>query len=79
MFHLRENLPAMVSVAAHKQNGYGSQGHGHISQDEQLEGGDLRDVRGQGVGNGLQVVNDEAALLNGAVNNAGYGTVKEQE
>ena len=39
-------------------------GRGHVSQDKEEEGGDLGDVGGQGVGDGLlQVVEDQATLL----------------
>merc|ERR1712037_108985 len=41
-----------------------AKGQGHVSKDEEEEGGDLRDVGGQGVGDGLlEVVKDQPALL----------------
>merc|ERR1712004_171652 len=60
------------------ENGDGSKGQGHVSQDEEEEGRDLGDVGGQGVGNGLlQVVKDQPALLN--TSNNGGKVVVEQD
>merc|ERR1711868_155800 len=60
------------------ENGDSSKGQGHVSQDEEEEGGDLGDVGGQGVGDGLlQVVEDQPALLNTSDN--GGKVVIEQD
>jgi len=53
-----------VSSQIDAEDGDSSKGQGHISQDEEQERRDLRDVGGQSVGNGLlQVVENETALL----------------
>lgn len=49
-----------------------------LEHHEEEEGGDLRDVRGQGVGDGfLQVVEDEATLLN-TIDNGGEVIVEKE-
>merc|ERR550534_3550920 len=60
------------------EDGDSSKGQGHVSQDEEEEGGDLRDVGGQSVSDGLlQVVEDQPALLNTSHN--GGKVVVEQD
>ena len=54
--------PHHVSAQVNAEDGYGAQRQGDAEDDEHQEGGDLRDVAGQGVGDGfLQVVKDQAA------------------
>ena len=54
--------PHHVSAQVNAEDGYGAQRQGDAKDDEHQEGGDLRDVAGQGVGDGfLQVVKDQAA------------------
>lgn len=51
-----------VSSQVNAEDGDGSQGQGDVDNDEEQEGGDLWDVAGQGVSNGLlQVVKDQPA------------------
>merc|ERR1719216_750526 len=67
-----------VSAQVNAEDGDGAQGQGHIGEDEQEEGGDLGDVGGQGVGDGLlQVVKDQPALLHSSDN--GGKVVVEQD
>lgn len=50
-----------VSAQVDTEDGDGAQRQWDVGHDEQQEGCDLRDVAGQGVGNGfLQVVEDQA-------------------
>lgn len=54
--------PHHICAQVDAEDGHSAQGKGDIGNDEQQEGGDLRDVAGQGVCDGLlQVVKDEAA------------------
>ncbi len=51
-----------VSSQVNTEDGDGSQGQRDVSNDEEEEGGDFRDVTGQSVGDGLlQVVKDQTA------------------
>ena len=51
-----------VCAQVNTEDGDGSQRQGNIHNDEQEEGGDLRDVASQSVGNGLlQVIKDQTA------------------
>ncbi|KFQ42112.1 hypothetical protein N333_10477, partial [Nestor notabilis] len=51
-----------VGAQVDAEDGDGAQGQRDVGHDEEQEGGDLRDVAGQGVGDGLlQVVKDQAA------------------
>lgn len=51
-----------VSSQVNAEDGDGSQWQGDVDDDEQQEGGDLWDVAGQGVGNGLlKVIKDQTA------------------
>merc|ERR550534_3462114 len=60
------------------EDGDGAKGQGHVSEDEEEEGGDLGDVGGQSVSNGLlQVIEDQPALLNTSDN--GGKVVVEQD
>lgn len=61
-------VPSSTTCAHHiraqvnAEDGHSAQRQGDVGNDEQQEGGDLRDVAGQGVGDGfLQVVKDQAA------------------
>merc|ERR1719188_213732 len=59
------------------QDGDGSKRKWDISQDEEKEGGDLGNVGGQGVGDGLlQVVKDKTTLLDSS-NNGGKVVIKQ--
>ncbi|KGL79066.1 hypothetical protein N309_06631, partial [Tinamus guttatus] len=54
--------PHHVSAQVDAEDGDSAQGQGDVGDDEEEEGGDLGDVAGQGVGDGLlQVVKDEAS------------------
>lgn len=54
--------PHHICAQVDAEDGHSAQGKGDIGNDEQQEGGDLRDVAGQGVCNRLlQVVKDQAA------------------
>merc|ERR1712004_96253 len=67
-----------VRAKVDAEDGHGTKGQGHVSQDEEEEGRDLGDVGGQGVGDGLlQVVKDQPALLNTSDN--GGKVVVEQD
>jgi len=55
-----------VGAQVDAEDGDGAQGQGDVGHDEEQEGGDLGDVAGQGVGDGLlQVVEDQAACGEG--------------
>lgn len=50
-----------VSAQVDTEDGDGAQGQRDVDYDEEQEGGDLRDVAGQGVRNGLlQIVKDQS-------------------
>merc|ERR1719445_3015995 len=67
-----------VRAKVDAEDGDGAKGQGHVSQDEEEEGGDLRDVGGQSVSDGLlQVIEDQSALLNTSHN--GGKVVVEQD
>lgn len=54
--------PHHICPQVDAEDGHSAQWKGDVGNDEQQEGGDLRDVAGQGVCDGLlQVVKDEAA------------------
>lgn len=54
--------PHHICAEVDAEDGHSAQGQGDIGNDEQQEGGDLGDVAGQGVCDGLlQVVKDQAA------------------
>lgn len=56
------NFPHHVSSQVDTEDGDGAQGQWDVDKDEEQEGGDLGDVAGQSVGNGLlQVVKDQTA------------------
>lgn len=55
-----------VSAQVNAEDGNGTQGQWDVGHDEQQEGSDLRDVAGQGVGNGfLQVVENQTSWWEG--------------
>lgn len=54
--------PHHICAQVDAEDGHSAQWKGDVGNDEQQEGGDLRDVAGQGVRDGLlQVVKDQAA------------------
>ena len=54
--------PHHVSAQVNAEDGHSAQWQGYVGNNEEQEGGNLRDVAGQGVRDGfLQVVKDEAA------------------
>ena len=65
MFVGKRNSRYHVGSQVDTQNGNGSQWQRNVEQDKEQEGRNLRNVRGQCVGNGLlQVVKDQAAWNN---------------